>query len=120
VFPRRHTPVAVHEAEPAPAIEAKNEVKNETPPPRDLGEIVSGCSKHVVMSTHGRASSTRAHTRDRLKFFRTDHSTGSSWSAPGAQSLVTYVTKNGCDLYLSSTRDGAERIYWAKRTPIAQ
>lgn len=49
-----------------------------------------------------------------------------TWSTPSAVSelrasaastTVTYVSRNHCDVYLASNRDGAARIYWGKRTP---
>lgn len=58
------------------------------------------------------------------KVYRTTH--GVTWSAPeldaelsrdGALTQATYLTKNHCDAYLTSNRDGADRIYWAHRTP---
>lgn len=80
----------------------------------------------VVSDDRSEAFVRKAEGNGAEKIFRTDHSQGSSWSppkpvgefeAPGSLNFVTYVTKNHCDAYIFSTRDGAERIYWARRAP---
>lgn len=56
----------------------------------------------------------------------TTRAEGDRWNTPtpvlelsieGVRNEPSYVSKNHCDLYLTSTRDGAERVYWTHRTP---
>lgn len=76
----------------------------------------------LVVADDGR----EAFVRKGSAVHRTTRRAGDGWNVPtpvaelsieGVRTEPSYVSKNHCDLYLTSTRDGAERVYWTHRTP---
>lgn len=72
----------------------------------------------LVLSRDG----TSAFVRKGSSVHRTSRDDSGKWSAPAVvpelgDAEPSYLSANQCDLYLTSKRDGVERIYWAKRAP---
>jgi hypothetical protein len=95
-------------------------------PPALISELLG--YECIVVSADETEAFVRKHVaKDSNKMvYRSTRAGGSTWSEPAlvpeltaanAVNEVTYVSKNHCDVYLSSTRDGAPRIYWGKREP---